>query len=456
MSSIPFPPHLEVVPPGPKSRALGERLKAAECAEVTYIADDFPIFWARAQGNMVEDVDGNTYLDFTAAFAVASVGHAHPRVVERVQAQAATLLHGMGDVHPTGLKVELAEKLAAITPGALGRPIFATSGAEAVEAARKSCVMATGKANLLAFTGSYHGLTYGALEATSRADFRRPFRHQLAGTVDFVPYPYCYRCPLGRTYPDCGLACLNLVRQKLEDPASGVGDVGGILMEPIQGRGGTIVPPPGYLPALKALCEEFGILLILDEIFCGLGRTGRLFACEFEDVVPDLLAVGKALGGGMPISACVGLPAVMDQWPASQGEALHTSTFLGHPVACAAALTTLDVLETEGLPARAASMGALAMEKLRDLQTRHPQLGDVRGRGLMIGLELVEDRQSRQPATRLSLDLMTWALRHGLLILPEGTHGNVIGLSPPLTIGVDELDFCIEVLDQGLKELTGR
>ena len=405
---------------------------------------------------MVGDVDGNSYLDCTAAFAVASIGHCHPQVVEAVQKQSATLMHGMGDVHPTRLKVALAEQLEAVTPGSLGQALFATSGAEAVEAARKSCAVATGKAGLIAFTGAYHGLTYGALEATARADFRRPFAAQLARTVSFAPYPYCYRCPFGKAYPSCGLECLSHVERMLNDPASGADDVGGILLEPIQGRGGTIEPPPEFLPGLRRLCDERGILLILDEIFTGFGRTGAWFACDRVEVVPDLMAIGKALGGGMPISACVGTPEVMNRWPCSQGEAIHTSTFLGHPVACAAALTTLEVLRSEDLVTRSRLQGNYLKECLQALMLEHPEIGEVRGAGLMVGIELVEDRESRRPATDLSISLMKYALRHGLLILPEGTYGNVVGLTPPLTIDRDQIHWAVELIARGLHALTRR
>lgn len=446
-------PQLVTPVPGPQSLAWAKRLQQAECPEVTWIAPDFPIFWEQAAGSMVQDVDGNRYLDLTAAFAVASIGHAHPKVVETLQQQAPRLIHGMGDVHPTGLKVQLAEKLAALTDGTLGLPIFGCSGAEAMEAARKTALVASGRSGLIAFTGAYHGLTLGALELTARSEFRTPFQSQLPGTVTRLPYPSCYRCPYGKTYGSCQLECLRHLERTLDDAGSGVGDIGGIVLEPIQGRGGTVVPPPEYLPGLRRICDERKVLLVLDEIYTGFGRTGRLFAHEHWNIRPDIMAVGKALGGGMPISACIGKPEVMRRWPPSQGEAIHTGTFLGHPLSCAAALTTLEVIEQEGLVARSARLGKLLKEMVWGLAQKHPEIGDVRGEGLMVGVELVTDPKSKTPATPLSIGLMKWALQHGLLLLPEGTHGNILGITPPLVVEPQQLEWAVERIDEGLSAL---
>ncbi len=447
--------NIVVNPPGPASRDLASRLAVIECPEVTCLEDDFPIFWERARGVCVEDVDGNTYLDLTAAFAVAGVGHCHPRVVNAIVRQAPKLIHGMGDVHPTGLKVALAERLTALAPGDLGLPIFSSSGAEAVESARKTCAVATGRQGLVAFTGAYHGLTYGALEATDRDHFRAQFAGQWAGQVHRVPYPYCYRCPLERRSPDCRWACLEPVRALLEDPPDGHDRPGGVLIEPVQGRGGTIVPPPEYLERLRHLCDRFDVLLVFDEVFTGFGRTGAWFAADRFGVVPDVMAVGKSLGGGMPISACLGRPGAMRSWGRSTGEAVHTSTFLGHPLACAAALATLDVLEEERLPARAKTLGETLLRRLEVLQATYPgTVGDVRGVGLMAGLELVEDPVTREPASTLASALVKAGLREGLILLQEGPRGNVIGITPPLVIGSAELEDAITIIGALLDRLA--
>ena len=329
-------PRLVTPVPGPRSRELARCLRRVESPNVTYLAPDFPVFWEEAKGCLVTDVDGNRFLDVTAAFGVASVGHSHPRVVAAVRAQAEKLLHGMGDVHPSEVKVRLCERVAELVPLPHPQVILGQNGGDAVEAALKTAMLATGRPGVLAFEGGYHGLTYGALDVTARADFRTPFQPQLGRFTRHLPYG----CPLEH------------VRAHLTDHTPGA-----ILAEPIQGRGGIVVPPPGWLRGLREVCSETNTLLILDEIFTGWGRTGDWFACDHEKVIPDILCVGKAMGGGLPISACVASTDLMASWGESTGEALHTSTFLGNPVACAAALAALDVLEEEDLPGRALQGG---------------------------------------------------------------------------------------------------
>lgn len=449
-------PQLRVAPPGPQSQALAARLAQAECPTITCIEPDFPIFWERGEGALIEDVDGNTYLDLTAAFAVSSLGHGNPEIADALATQARTLLHGMGDVHPTRVKVALAEALSALTDGALGLPIFGLSGSDAIEAARKTVTLATGTPRLLAFTGAYHGLTAGALDATHRSDFRQPFLQQLSQSVTHLPYPGCFRCPYGKTPSTCGQPCLQAVEDAVLEAQAEGQPFGGILVEPIQGRGGTVVPPPGFLQGLRQLCDRTGVLLIFDEIFTGFGRTGTLFAYQHEQVLPDILCVGKALGGGMPISACLGRPEVMRAWPKSSGEALHTQTFLGHPGACAAALKTLEILARDRLVDRSRALGEHLRARLSALMARQPAIGDIRGRGLMVGIELVEETPPRTPATSLGLGLMKFALQQGLLLLPEGPHANVIGLFPPLVIREDQLDWACERIEEGLQVLRAK
>lgn len=403
--------------PGPRSRALAARLGRCESRNVTYLSPDFPIFWDRAEGCLVTDVDGNTFLDVTAAFGVASVGHSHPRVVEAVKAQADKLLHGMGDVHPSEVKVRLCEHLAALVPIPDARIILGQNGGDAIEAALKTAVLASSKPGVLAFEGGYHGLTYGALDVTARADFRAPFRPQMGEFTRHLPYG-----------GDLGSA-EKLLRAN---------EIGAVVVEPIQGRGGINVPPLGWLPSLREICTRLDVLLILDEIFTGWGRTGDLFACQFEGVTPDILCVGKAMGGGLPLSACIASASLMDAWPLSEGEALHTSTFLGNPLACAAGLAALDALQTEGLTARARDMGAYLLDGLRGLAAQFPALvSAVRGRGLMLGLEMAS------PA--LALSLVPSALRQGLIVLPAG-DGRVLEFVPPLIITPGQIDWCLATL----------
>ena len=394
-----------------------------ESPNITYLAADFPVFWDHAIGCLVTDVDGNRFLDVTSAFGVVGVGHNHPRVVAAVQAQAAKLLHGMGDVHPSEVKVRLCERIAGLVPLPRAQTILGQNGGDAVEAALKTAMLATGRPGVLAFENGYHGLTYGALDVTARADFRGPFQAQLGGFTKHLPFG----------------SSLAVIKEHLQAHRPGA-----VLAEPIQGRGGIVVPPPGWLRGLRELCTETGTLLILDEIFTGWGRTGSWFACQHEDVLPDILCIGKAMGGGLPISACVASAELMSVWGVSTGEALHTSTFLGNPLACAAALTALDILEEEDLPNQAIVQGEVFVEGLRRLQADFPDLiTEVRGRGLMLGLEMAS------PAA--ALPLVPAALRAGLIVLPAG-DGRVLEFVPPLVITTEQIEWCLETMHALLTE----
>ncbi len=425
------PPQLATKVPGPASHALAARLARVESQDVTAL-DPIPIFWERASGSNLWDVDGNRYVDLTAAFGVANVGHAHPEVVEALSNQASTLLHGMGDVHPPRVKVELLERLSRIyprggaeTPPAV-RSVLSSSGSDAVETAIKTAMLATGRAGIIAFEGAYHGLSLGALDCTWRSDFREPFRARLPGKTRFARYGEI---------------------DDVERVATEAGrdEIGAILVEPVQGRGGERVPPVGFLRALRALCDDRGWLLIADEIYTGLGRTGAVFACDHEAVVPDLLCVGKGLASGMPISACIGLEPVFAAWPVSGGEALHTQTFLGHPTSCAAALASLDVSEREGLPRRARDLGREVRSWLSDHLADVASVREVRGLGLMIGVECIEPRVALDASARL--------LERGYVLLPSGEGGRVLSLTPPLSIGRAALMTACEEIVRVLEEI---
>ena len=386
-------PSITVPPPGPRSRALAAELARWESPNVTYLADDFPVFWDEARGANVRDVDGNVFVDLTAAFAVAGPGHAHPRIVEAIQRQSARLLHGMGDVHPPAVKVELLRALAEVAPGGLTKSVLASSGAEAVEAALKTAMIATGKPRVLAFHGSYHGLTYRALSVSGREDFRAPFAAQLGSNAVFVPYPYAYRSPFGeRPGRRCARRRCGCIEHTLDTPGSASEAIGAILVEPIQARGGDVVPPDGFLPGLRRICDERGLLLMLDEIYTGFGRTGRWFACEHWGVVPDVMMVGKGLTGGFPFAACIGTDAVMDALAEVQRRGdphLH----LPGPPGGMRGRAGVDVRA-----ARGAAGGALGAAGRADdgaageIAAGHPNVGEVRGRGMLIGMEMVRDR----------------------------------------------------------------
>lgn len=453
-------PEITSEPPAAASRALARRLARVESRNVTHLADDFPVFWTRARGCNVWDADGNRYVDLTSGFAVSAVGHRHPRVEEALRRQAGELLHGMGDVHPPAAKVELLERLAALAPLDDPRVVPGVTGSDAVEAALKTAVLHTGRPGVLAFTGAYHGLGYGALAVTHRAHFRAPFEAQLNPHVVRAGFPHPYRPPERPGFPgrpvhpdEVAEASLAEVERTLDGEAGR--RVGAVIVEPVQGRGGEVAPPRGFLASLAGLCRERGILLILDEVYTGFGRTGRRFACRDDGVVPDLLCVGKGFSGGMPLSACLGRREVMDAWPASEGEAIHTSTFLGHPLACAAALATLDVLEEEGLADRARELGRWWRDELREMAAGHDLVGEVRGRGLMIGLDLVRDPASRAPAGAAARRAVKAALRRGWILLAGGPGGNVLSLSPPLTVPRRLLEAATGALDRALEEAAG-
>lgn len=437
--------------PGPESRRLAERLGRVESPNITQTEGTPPIFWAAARGANVRDVDGNVYIDLTSGFGVTATGHANPRVADAVARQAATLAHGMGDVYPPEVKVRLLERLAEVAPGDLGVSILASAGAEAVEAALKTATIHTGRPGVIAFTGSYHGLTYGALATTWRADFREPFRPQLYGGVHFVPYPHPYHPPVTGDPVDHSLA---EIRRVIAEAAGTDAPIGTILAEPIQGRGGIVVPPPEFLPRLRELCDELDLVLIFDEVYTGFGRTGRWFASEHWGVVPDLMAVGKALTGVLPLSAAIGSPAIMRSWPPSAGEAIHTSTFLGNPIACAAALAQIDEIEREGLVTRAERLGSHLRARLDEWRERYDVVGDIRGLGLLQGVELVEDRATRRPATALAIRVADAALQRGVILLTEGPHLNILAFVPPLMIGEDQLDYAVDVLEEEMARAT--
>jgi 4-aminobutyrate aminotransferase-like enzyme len=456
------------------ARQTLQLLRDHESRNVLFVEPDgsWPIVWERARGVHVWDADGEKYLDMTAAFGVAAAGHANPNVVKAGQKQMAKLLHAMGDVHPHARKAELARELSRLTferwadkskvqsprfkvefghPQAAsefktqnsklktGKVIFSNSGFEAVESALKTALLATGKRGVIAFEGAYHGLGYGALNATHREHFRGPFRSQLRAFGHFAKFPA----------QKTDLKPLELSLQKIFRRAK----IGAILVEPVQARGGINLPPPEFLPLLRKRCDEHGALLILDEIYTGFGRTGQWFACEHSGTVPDLICLGKSLTGGFPLSACVGRADLMDAaWPASTGEAIHTSTFLGHPVGCAMALAQISEIRRRKLCERSALLGEFLLGELSKVQSpKSKVIGSPRGLGLMAGIELT--LRNGMPATQIALDAIKTLLHRGYIFLPEGEHGNVISFTPPLTITRAQLKAAVrelaEVLEPG-------
>ena len=439
-------PEIRITPPGPRSRALATRLRAVECRDTTYLAEDFPIFWQRARGANVWDADDNRYVDLTAAFGVATLGHSHPAIAARLQQQSDLLVHGMGDVHPTELKVCLAEELGRIAPGDVSVALFGSSGFEAVEAALKTAMLATGRPGALAFEGGYHGLGYGALGVTWREDFRSAFQMQLQPHSTHVPYP----ASVGVHHASAAAAAAAARALDGVDRTLASADaIGCIVVEPIQGRGGIRIPHADFLAGLREICSRRGRLLIVDEILTGLGRTGRWFDCERSGVVPDLLCIGKSLGGGLPLSVCLGRPEVMAAWGVSAGEARHTSTFLGHPLACAAALETLAILHGENWVERVASRSGDLEASLASLGGA-PGIADIRGLGLLWGIELAAEDGT--PDAARTFATVKAALRRGVLVLGGGSAHNVLGMTPPFCITATQWESALEIVRQSLAE----
>jgi len=416
--------------PGPRSRALAAELARYEARGVTYLGVDYPVFWDSASGALVTDADGNRYIDLTSAFGVAATGHTNPSVASAIGEQARRLIHGMGDVHPTEVRTRLLARLAELAPGDLHKTYLSTSGAEAIEFALKTALLATGKPRAIAYRGAYHGLSLGALEVAGIDKFRAPFAPLVADRATFLPYPGA------ETTVE---SALGAVRDALAHDA----DAGAIVVEPVQGRGGVIVPPAGFLRGLRALCDERGLLLILDEIYTGFGRTGTMFACEREGVVPDLLCVGKALAGGVPLSATIGTPRVMDAWPPSTGEALHTSTFLGNPLACAAALANLDEIARLHVLGRVRQHETALAERLERLR---PLRGvrDVRGIGFLWAVEFEDAALANRIVVR--------GLANGVILLQSGPTGTSITVAPPLTIAGKQLMRALDLFERTVRE----
>ena len=442
-------PELVTPIPGPRSRELAVELRAHESRNVTYVSPGFPVFWDRAQGSNVWDVDGNRFLDLTSGFGVASLGYGPEKIVAAMLDQSARLYHAMGDVHPSAEKAALCQRLSQLTfeqwgLGA-GKTILTNSGSEAVEAALKTAWLATKRRGVLAFTGGYHGLGYGALTVTGRALFRDPFAAQLADFATFMPFPDCQHCPLGATNREpsaCPPDCMNTFLIRTEKLLA-AGKIGAILVEPIQGRGGEVVPPDWFLPVLRSLADQFGTMLIFDEIYTGFYRTGPRFACDRWKVRPDLLCLGKALTSGFPLAACVGRAKIMDDaWPESTGEALHTSTFLGNPLGCRMALESLALLEAEPWGKRVEKLGHHLEEGLRKLQGTSKFWGRIRGRGLMRGIEILD--ANGQPDAALAGKLVEAMLARGIIMLSGGVEQNVLSFTPPFVITEEEIDFALE------------
>jgi 4-aminobutyrate aminotransferase len=436
-------PHIKVPPPGPRARLIVDRDRHTVSSSYPRCA---PLVMARGEGAVVEDVDGNVYLDCCAGIATASTGHAHPDVVRAIVDQAHRFLHISTDYYHEP-QVALGEAMAEIAPiEGRARTFFSNSGTEAVEAAIKLARYHTKRPNIIAFLGSFHGRTLGSLSLTSSKSVqRRGFGPMLPG-VFHAPYANPYRCAVALSADECAAQCLAYIDQQILVHLTSPDEVAAIIVEPIQGEGGYVVPPPAFIQGLARIAKQHGMLFIVDEVQSGMGRTGKMFAIEHYGVKPDIVVIAKAIASGLPMGLTVANEQIMD-WPAGA----HSNTFGGNPVACAAALSTIGLLRG-GLIANAAEVGEFLIEKLKALAGKHELIGDVRGKGLMIGVELVRDRKTKTRAPSERDALVMAAFRRGLLILAAGQ--NSIRLSPPLVLTKEQADTAVRILDEALTELA--
>lgn len=401
---------------------------------------------AKAEGAYVETTDGKRYLDFSSGIATTNIGHCHPKVLEAVRRQAERLIHA-GGVYLYESLIEAAEAIKGITPAGLDMFFFSNSGAEAVEGAIKLARHITGRQGIIAFTGAFHGRTLGALSLTASTVRYRKGYSPFVPSIYYSPYPYCYRCPIGKDKDNCSLDCFLYLKEVVLRHLISPEEVAAFIIEPIQGEGGYIVPHLEFLKELRELATRLGILLILDEVQTGMGRTGRWFALEHFDIVPDIMTIAKAIASGFPLSAVISNKEIMGKWPPGA----HGTTFGGNPVSCAASIATLEVIKEEGLLKKAEGISDKAINRLRKMKEKYRPIGDVRGLGYMIGIEFVKD--DREPNSEAVKKVMKDCLDRGLILIECGGDKNVIRFIPPLIITEEEMDKALDVFEEVVKEL---
>jgi 4-aminobutyrate aminotransferase len=438
-------PHFVTPPPGPKARAVIERDQRVMSQNY---GKDYPLVAERGYGACVVDVDGNRYLDFGAGIAVVATGHSHPRVVQAIKEQADRFIHMCyTDFYYDNL-IQLAERLARRAPGpGPWRVFFANSGAEVNEGAIKLARVRTGRQKVIGFYGAFHGRTYAGMSLTASKLAQKRGYGPFLPEVYHSHYAYCYRCPVNRQPETCNVECLNLLTETMFGSTVPPEEVAAVIVEPVQGEGGYVPPHPGFLKRLREVTRKHGILVIADEVQSGMGRTGKLFASEHYGLEPDIVTLAKGIASGMPLGALLAREDVM-KW----NDGGHGSTFGGNPVSTAAALATLDLLE-QGLIENAATVGAHLLRRSREVLGRHACVGDVRGIGLMIGLEIVKDRAGREPAGELRLKIIQEAFRRGLLLI--GCGKSTIRLAPPLTIDQEDAEIAVRLLDESIGAVAG-
>jgi len=433
---------IKVAPPGPRAKEIVER-DTRFLATATKAA---PIAAVRGRGVLVEDADGNTYLDFTSGAGVINTGHCHPKVVEAIQKQAAELLHFAGTDYYYDIQARLAERLTGITPGKYEKRVFFTnSGTESIEAALKLTRWTTGRRQYIAFIGAFHGRTMGALSLTASKPVHRDRYFPTLPGVEHIPYAYCYRCAYKLEYPGCGLWCARILDEVYFSSYLPPGEVAAVFAEPVQGEGGYIVPPKDWMRALRDVTARHGILLVDDEVQAGFGRTGKWFCAEHYGVEPDVVALAKGIASGFPMGAIVFRKEL--DWKV---QGAHSNTYGGNPVGCAASLATIEVIEKEKLIQNAVKMGDYLHKRLLELQGKHECIGDVRGIGLMQATEFVLDRRTKEAAPNLRDAIEDLAWRKGLMLL--GCGRSTIRYIPPLLVTAGQIDQAMEILDASIRE----
>jgi 4-aminobutyrate aminotransferase len=437
-------PKIVVTPPGPKAREL---VKKDESLISPSYGRFYPLVVESAKGCIVKDVDGNEFIDFNSGLVCMNVGHNHPKVVAAVKNQCDRFLHYSNTDFYYREVVDLADRLAHITPGSPEKKIFfGNSGAEAIEAAIKLAKWHSRRQLFIAFISAFHGRTVGALSFTaSKPTQRRSFFPLMPG-VTHVPYGYCYRCPHKLTFPECHYWCVDFIDEYVLQKYIPPEDTAAILAEPIQGEGGYVVPPPEYFQRLKKIADKYGLLFIDDEVQSGMGRSGKWFAIEHWGVEPDIICTSKALASGLPLGACIAKSKVMDWVPGS-----HASTFGGNPLSCVAASAVIDVIKEEKLLENANKQGAYIMKRLNELKEKSEIIGDVRGKGLMIGMEIVESKESKKPAPQKVNEIMMRSWKRGINVISCGA--STIRIAPPLVITKELVDSALDIIEDTTRQV---
>ena len=416
-----------------------------------YVATSFvkkvePIAIAEGRGAYVRDLDGKEYLDCFSGISVANTGHCHEKVVKAIRDQAGKLLHCCTYMYHVAPAAELAERLAKIAPAGLRKTFFSNSGAEAIECALKMGKKFTRKHEIIALMCSFHGRTLGTLSVTGQWSRRRYDMGPYLGGVSFAPAPYCYRCSLGQTYPDCNIQCAEMIKDVIEYSSSN--NVAEFIAEPVLGEGGIIVPPPEYFKTVKKILDQHGIIFIDDEVQTGFGRTGRMFGIEHYEVTPDIMCLAKGIASGMPLGACLARAEIADSYEPGD----HLSTFGGNPVSCAAGVASLEVMLEQDLPNQSQAKGEYLLKRIHELQQKESIIGEVRGKGLMIGMELVEEHKHKTPAEGKAAKIKELLRMKGILVGVGGVKGNVVRIQPPLVITDQQLDTLMDRLTESMRE----